>query len=346
MALIGATPSGYDERGVFKPPHNDGPAWAHPAIQDRKLFLRSQDVLDVFRHRRLIASAALAIARKTDRLDPHGTRRSQAASIIRLLICADWHISARPDRSPIRWLASAPPAAMNFTCRSVFFAVLAAAGAWAGPLKINGSTTVNLPVAEAAEILRAEKGMDIQVDTQGGSAGGISMLGEGWSRSAWSRSTWATMTAPSIRSCEFKEIHIGEDAVALIVSKDVWEGGVRSLTKEQVEDIYEGRITNWKDVGGPDRRIAFFNKEPGRGTWEVFVHWVYGDAKKAPPVSFPEVGGNEETRNKVASTRGALSQLSASWADGKDGLRAGSEGDDGRDDRADAGEHRHARSTR
>jgi phosphate transport system substrate-binding protein len=34
-------------------------------------------------------------------------------------------------------------------------------------------------------------------------------------------------------------------------------------------------------------------------------------------VSFPEVGGNEETRNKVASTKGALSQLSSSWADGK-----------------------------
>ena len=52
---------------------------------------------------------------------------------------------------------------------------------WSGAatLKINGSTTVNLPVAEAAEILRAEKKMDIQVDTQGGSSGGISALGDG-----------------------------------------------------------------------------------------------------------------------------------------------------------------------
>lgn len=48
MALIGATPAGYEERGVFKPPHNDGPAWAHPAIQDKKLYLRSQDVLMCF----------------------------------------------------------------------------------------------------------------------------------------------------------------------------------------------------------------------------------------------------------------------------------------------------------
>ncbi|HAM71043.1 MAG TPA: ABC transporter, partial [Verrucomicrobiales bacterium] len=82
-------------------------------------------------------------------------------------------------------------------------------------------------------------------------------------------------------------------------------------------DLYESRVTNWKQLGGPDRRVAFFNKEPGRGTWEVFTHWLYGDSKKAPQVSFPEVGGNEETRNKVASTRGAISQLSSSWADGR-----------------------------
>src|SRR5688500_18992055 len=49
----------------------------------------------------------------------------------------------------------------------------------AEPLKINGSTMVNLPEAEAAEVLRAEKGMKIQIDTQGGSSGGISMLGVG-----------------------------------------------------------------------------------------------------------------------------------------------------------------------
>ena len=58
------------------------------------------------------------------------------------------------------------------------------------------------------------------------------------------------------------------------------------------------------------------------------MHWVYGDAKKAPQVSFPEVGGNEETRNKVASTRGALSQLSSSWADGKNVFALGIKGDD------------------
>ena len=193
----------------------------------------------------------------------------------------------------------------------------AAPAAAAGALKVNGSTTVNLPVAEAAEVLRAERRMNIQVDTQGGSAGGISALGDGLVQVGMSSKPVSDDDRKKYPNVAFHPVRIGEDAVALIVSKDVWDGGVRSLSKQQAKDVYESRVTNWKDLGGPDRRIAFFNKEPGRGTWEVFVHWVYGNAKKAPAVSFPEVGGNEETRNKVASTPGALGQLSSSWADGK-----------------------------
>lgn len=220
---------------------------------------------------------------------------------------------------------------ISFSIRALFAAVafLTAAPTQAATLKINGSTTVNLPAAEAAEILRAEKKMQIQVDTQGGSSGGISMLGDGQVQIGMISKHISDADRAKFPKVKFKEIHVGEDAVAMIVSKDVWDGGVRSVTKVQLKDIYESRITNWKDLGGPNRRIAFFNKEPGRGTWEVFVHWVYGDPKKAPQVSFPEVGGNEETRNKVASTRGALSQLSSSWADGKKVFALGIKGDDG-----------------
>ena len=204
-----------------------------------------------------------------------------------------------------------------------------ASGGKAAALKVNGSTTVNLSAAEVAEILRAEKGMNIQVDTQGGSAGGISNLADGLVQVGMISKHVGDDDRKRYPKVAFNPIHIGEDAVAMIVSKDVWDGGVRAITKAQLKDVYESRATNWKDLGGPDVRIAFFNKEPGRGTWEVFAHWVYGNPKAAPAVSFPEVGGNEETRNKVASTRGALSQLSSSWADGKTVFALGIRGDDG-----------------
>lgn len=214
----------------------------------------------------------------------------------------------------------------------LFLALLgfgASADAVAETLRINGSTTVNLVVAEAAEILRAEQKLDIQVDTQGGSAGGISMLGDGLVQVGLSSKHVNADDRAKYPAAKFHETHIGEDAVALVVSRDVWDGGVTALTKAQVRSIYEAKITNWQDLGGKAQRIAFFNKEPGRGTWEVFVHWLYGSPKDAPQASFPEVGGNEETRNKVAGTRGALSQLSASWADGQKVVALGIKGDDG-----------------
>lgn len=186
----------------------------------------------------------------------------------------------------------------------------------AAPLRINGSTTVSLVAAEAAEVLR-DGGMTILVDTQGGSSGGIAMLGEGRVEVGMSSKPLTESDRTKYPQVDFVEHRVGEDAVALVVSADVWNDGVRSLSREEMRSIYEGRVTNWAAVGGPDRQIAFFNKEPGRGTWEVFAKWLYGSDQDAPAASFPEVGGNEETRNKVAGTRGALSQLSYSWADGQ-----------------------------
>lgn len=214
---------------------------------------------------------------------------------------------------------------------STIAVALLASSAVASPLRINGSTTVNAPVAEAAEIVRAESGLEIRVDTQGGSSGGISALGDGLVEIGMSSRPVTEDDRARYPEVDFRPVRIGVDAVALVVSRDVWESGVRALDREQVRRIYEGRLTNWKEVGGADRRIAFFDKEPGRGTWEVFASWLYGDARKAPLVSHPEVGSNEEGRSKVATTRGALSQLSAAWADRKTvfplGLRDPSTGD-------------------
>ncbi len=196
-------------------------------------------------------------------------------------------------------------------------------------VRVNGSTTINPVVSEAAEALRAEAGLAITVDTQGGSSGGIAALGEGRAEVAMSSKPLAEGDRARFPGVRFHPVQIGSDAVALIVSRDVWEGGVRALSKAQVQAIYEGRARNWKELGGADQRIAVFNKEPGRGTWEVFAHWLYGDPKKAPLVSHPEVGANEEARSKVAGSRGAISQLSASWADGVKVFALGIRGEDG-----------------
>ncbi|NNL67375.1 MAG: phosphate ABC transporter substrate-binding protein [Myxococcales bacterium] len=194
---------------------------------------------------------------------------------------------------------------------------LAAAPAAHAKLRVNGSTTVNPVVSEAAAILRSEAGLEIEVDTVGGSSGGIAALADGRAEVGMSSRPLTERDAERFPGIDFHAVRVGVDAVALVVSRDVWESGVRCLGREQVRALYEGEIANWSALGGPDRRVAFFNKEPGRGTWEVFVQWLYGASERAPLVSLPEVGSNEEGRSKVASTRGAITVLSAAWADGE-----------------------------
>ena len=201
--------------------------------------------------------------------------------------------------------------------------------AGAETLRINGSTTVNPVVAEAAEILRSEHGLEIHVDVQGGSSGGIAALGDHRAEIAMSSKPLDATDRAKFPDTRFHPIVIGYDILALVVSRDVWEGGVTSISRDQMQGIYEGRIRKWQELGGPDRRIAFFNKEPGRGTWKVFANWLYGSADDTPLVSHREVGANEEGRSKVGATRGALSQLSAAWADGESVFALGIEGDDG-----------------
>ena len=193
---------------------------------------------------------------------------------------------------------------------------LALAPSVGAAIRVNGSTTVTPVVVEAARALDADESLEVQVDTAGGSSGGIAALGEGRVEIAMSSRPLNHRDRERYPETSFVPTPIGTDALAIVVSRDVWDGGVRAISRQQARELYEGKIKNWSALGGPDRRVVFFNKEPGRGTWEVFANWLYGDSDNAPLVNHREVGSNEEARNKVGSTPGAVTQLSAAWADG------------------------------
>ena len=57
------------------------------------------------------------------------------------------------------------------------------------------------------------------------------------------------------------------DGIAMIVNP---ENPVSDLTVEQIADIYTGKITNWKDVGGNDAEIVVIGREAGSGTRDGF----------------------------------------------------------------------------
>lgn len=177
---------------------------------------------------------------------------------------------------------------------------------------------------DAAEALKAD-GLDITVATQGGSAGGISQLASGQITIALSSKPLSEEDKAANPDTDFVSTQIGADAVGIIVTKQVADAGVKNLTADQVRDLFEGKIKNWSEVGGPDLDVFVYDKEPGRGTREVLDKYIYGDEKAPPPPesgNFAIVGGNLETRNKLESTPGAVAPLSTSFVEGRDRLAA------------------------
>ena len=69
------------------------------------------------------------------------------------------------------------------------------------------------------------------------------------------------------------ETIVAYDGISVIVHKS---NPVSDLSVEQVRDIYAGKITNWKDVGGPDKGITVITREDGSGTRGAFEEMVMG----------------------------------------------------------------------
>lgn len=139
-------------------------------------------------------------------------------------------------------------------------------------------TMVNLALAWAEAYREVEPEVDIAV-TGGGSGTGIAALINGTVDVAnASRAMEGDEIADAqARGIEPKEHVVAVDAVAVIVNKN---NPVSALTIEQLSDIFSGRVTNWKEMGGNDAQIVLVSRESNSGTHVYFLEEVVrmGDA--------------------------------------------------------------------
>ncbi|MDD5986644.1 MAG: phosphate ABC transporter substrate-binding protein [Eubacteriales bacterium] len=129
---------------------------------------------------------------------------------------------------------------------------------------IAGSTSVQ-PLSEVLGEKYSKKHSDVKIDVQGGGSGeAVKSLKEGICQiGALSRDLEAEE-----KSDVGKQYTIAKDGVAIVVNKDV---NIDDITLDQLKDIYTGKITNWKDVGGDDADIAVVSREEGSGTRGAFT---------------------------------------------------------------------------
>jgi phosphate transport system substrate-binding protein len=133
-------------------------------------------------------------------------------------------------------------------------------------------TIVNLALAWA-ELYQTEH-PEVRISVTGGGSGtGIASLINGTVdiANASRRIKDEETTAAENQGNVPVEFVIARDAIAVIVNQ---ENPVTRLTLKQVSDIYSGKITNWKQVGGEDRPIVKLSRETNSGTHVYFLEVV------------------------------------------------------------------------
>lgn len=173
-------------------------------------------------------------------------------------------------------------------------------------LTVTGSTTV-LPIAEVAAEMFQSSHPGTRVLVAGvGSSAGIESVTNGTSDIG----TSSRDLKPEEKTLGLVDTPLALDAIAVIVNPS---NPVTSLTMTQVAQIFEGRITNWSQVGGPDLPIGLVNRDEASGTREAFSKIVLNGKDFDPAAAV--LPGTGQVRSVVAQSAGAIGYISLGFVD-------------------------------
>ena len=172
-------------------------------------------------------------------------------------------------------------------------------------ISIAGSTAL-LPLVLDASRAYQEANKDVKISVSGGGSGtGISQVA-GKALDIGD----SDIAAPA-------HPELVDNKVAVIGFAVVTNPGVtvKNLSKKQLQDIFSGAVSNWKDVGGSDQKIVVINRPRSSGTRAVFTKTIMGST------AISESGLTEDATGTVVSvvkqTPGAISYAAFSGTHGK-----------------------------
>lgn len=152
------------------------------------------------------------------------------------------------------------------------------------PLSIKGSDTMVIMTQRLAEAyMQANQGKVVQVNG-GGSGTGIAALINGTVDLAQASRPMKDEEKQKVeqgRGVKVVETAVALDSLAVFVSAS---NNVSELTVAQVADIFKGKITDWKDVGGTPGKIVLYGRESSSGTYDYFKEHVLQSEDFAPAV--------------------------------------------------------------
>jgi len=133
-------------------------------------------------------------------------------------------------------------------------------------------TIVNLALAWAERYQQEHSNIRISV-TGGGSGTGIAALLNGTVdiANASRQISPDEMQQAQAKGIKPEEFVIARDAIAVVVNP---QNPVSRLTLQQISDLYSGKVSNWKELGGEDRPIVRLSRETNSGTHVYFLETV------------------------------------------------------------------------
>lgn len=176
-----------------------------------------------------------------------------------------------------------------------------------GSVDIAGGTA-HIPVMNDAAKNIMSANPKIRITVAGGGTGiGVQKVGEGLVDIG---NTGRALSEDEVKKYGLKSYPFAIDGVAVIVHPN---NPVSDLSVQQVKDIFAGRITNWKDVGGEDAEIHLFNRDEASGTREVFWKTLLKEGAIADTANV--VPSNGAMKVAVAQDKNAVGYMSIGHVD-------------------------------
>ncbi len=178
-----------------------------------------------------------------------------------------------------------------------------------GEIMVLGSSALQ-PLAEISAKDFMDQNKDAVINVQGGGSGaGIKGVIEGSCDIGNSDVTADVTFGEEAKVKDLVDHKVCGIGFAVVVSKDVT---IDSLTKEQLKDIFQGKITNWSQVGGDDKEIILVHRKSSSGTRLTFVDKIMDGEKEDASIGItkPESGA---VREAIKVTKGSISYLALSY---------------------------------
>ncbi|GGO01397.1 phosphate ABC transporter substrate-binding protein [Saccharibacillus kuerlensis] len=179
-----------------------------------------------------------------------------------------------------------------------------------GSILAVGSTALQ-PLVDQVGQKFMEENAEVTVQVQGGGSGtGLTQVSEG-AADIGNSDVFAEEKLDADKAAELVDHQVAVVAMATVVNKDA---GVDNLTKQQLLDVFSGKVTNWSEVGGADKKITIVNRPSSSGTRATFEKYALGEKVENVEGSI-EQDSSGTVKQIIADTSGAVGYLAFSYLD-------------------------------